>query len=301
MVNDNLLDIAVTPGAAAGDATTIDLRPVTSYFEVVNQVTTSAADVPTDLGATVDGSRVVVAGTVPAGAVVQNTGVFAPDPAAYARALFIEALGRAGVSVTAPVAAAAPLPAEGSYAADAKVASLTSPPASVLAKLVLKTSHNRGAESLMCLLAVKAGSTTCDDGLTTMLTTVGTAGIDQSSVFLYDGEGTDPASATPSALIGWLSWAAKQSWGEGYRLSMPDVVNDGTILVKSGTSAAPQNPPMSSMFMVQGEAGYMTTASGRQLIVAVYAKNGTYPTVAQGLAESGPAVTAWLAAVQAAN
>ena len=82
---------------------------------------------------------------------------------------------------------------------------------------------------------------------------------------------------------------------------MPDVVNDGSIMVKSGTSAAPQNPPMPSMFMVQGEAGYMTTASGRQVVVAVYARNGTYPTVAQGLAESGPAVTEWLAAVKAAN
>ena len=181
------------------------------------------------------------------------------------------------------------------------MASLTSPPASVLAKLVLKVSHNRGAESLMCLLAVKAGSTTCTDGLTTMLNTVGKAGVNQSSVFLYDGEGTDPASATPSSIIDWLTWAAKQSWGDGYRLSLPDITGDGTIMMKSGTSAAPQNPPMPSMFMVQGEAGYMTTASGRKVIVAVYANNGSYPTVAQGLAESGPAVNDWLSAVQAAN
>lgn len=302
MVNDNILDIAVTPGAAAGDTTSVDVRPQTSYFDVVNEVTTIAADGRPDLRATVEaGNKVVVTGTVPAGSTVQNTGVFAPDPAAYARALFIEALGRAGVTVTAPVAAAASLPAEGSYTPAAKVAALTSPPASVLTKLVLKTSHNRGAESLMCLLAVKAGSKTCTDGLTTMLNTVGKAGVNQSSVFLYDGEGTDPASATPSSIIGWLTWAAEQSWGDGYRLSMPDIAKDGTIMVKSGTSAAPENSPMPSMFMVQGEAGYMTTASGKQVVVAVYVNNGSYPTVAQGLAESGPAVSDWLAAVQKAN
>lgn len=303
MVNDNLLDIVATPAATAGAKATLDVRPGTAYFTVVNQVDTVPAGGEADVTATAGpGGSVVVKGTLPVGTAPFNTAFFAPDPAAYARALFIEALGRAGVTVTAPVAAATgTLPAADSYSADAKVASLTSPKAEVLGRLVLKVSHNRGAETLMCLLAVKAGSKDCNAGLATMLRTSQRAGIDPSSVYLYDGEGSDPASATPAALVRWLTWASGQPWGSAFRDGMPDVAGDGSIMAKSGTSARPQSPPMPSLFVVQGEAGYMTTSDGRQYIAAVYANNATYPTVAEGLSEGAPALKDWLGAVRDAN
>src|SRR6185437_1948571 len=99
----------------------------------------------------------------------QDLAQFAPSPAAYARALFIEALRRAGVAVGAPLQAAplvstGALPPDSAYNPANKVASLTSPPASVMTKLVTKISDNRGAETLLCLLAKKAGSRDCDSG-----------------------------------------------------------------------------------------------------------------------------------------
>ena len=104
-VNDNLLDIQLRPGAAAGDRPALSTIPTTAYFEVVNEVTTSAAGGEADVTAEVDAAnRVVVRGELPVGTETYNTAVFAPDPSAYARALFIEALGRAGVSVNASIA-----------------------------------------------------------------------------------------------------------------------------------------------------------------------------------------------------
>jgi D-alanyl-D-alanine carboxypeptidase/D-alanyl-D-alanine-endopeptidase (penicillin-binding protein 4) len=54
-------------------------------------------------------------------------------------------------------------------------------------------------------------------------------------------------------------------------------------MVKSGLSARPEIGPMPALFVAAGQAGYMTTAAGKDVVVALYALNGTYPTVAEGV------------------
>lgn len=290
MVNDNLLDILVDPGANAGDPIAMTTRPQTGFYEVVNEAVTSAAGSASTATATLGaGNRVVVSGNVPVDSKQLDLTVFAPDPAAYARALFIEALRRAGVTIDTPLDnATGTLPADTAYTDASKVASLVSPPTSILTKLVLKISHNRGAETLLCLLAVKAGSRECEDGLTTVIDKFGPAGIDPGTVEIYDGEGSDPASATPSAMVRWLTWIHDQPWGDKLKEGLPDINHDGKILVKSGLSARPDVGAMQSMFVAAGQAGYMTTASGKDVVVAFYALNGVYPTFADGLASFPP-------------
>jgi hypothetical protein len=51
-VNENLIDIEVTPGAAAGQATTIDYRPKTASYSVTSEATTVAAGETTALQVT---------------------------------------------------------------------------------------------------------------------------------------------------------------------------------------------------------------------------------------------------------
>jgi serine-type D-Ala-D-Ala carboxypeptidase/endopeptidase (penicillin-binding protein 4) len=288
MVNDNLLDILVDPGAKAGDPITMSTRPQTGYFEVVNEAVTSAPGSESTATATLGaGNRVVVSGNIPIGSKQLDVTVFAPDPAAYARALFIEALRRAGVTVDTPLdKTTGTLPADSAYTD--KVASLTSPPTSILIKLVTKISHNRGAETLLCLLAKKAGSRDCDDGLTTIIGKFAAAGIEPGTVEIYDGEGSDPASATPNAMVRWLTWIHGQSWGAKLKEGLPDINHDGKIMVKSGLSARPNVGPMNSMFVAAGQAGYLTTASGKDLVVAFYALNGTYSKFEEGIAAFPP-------------
>lgn len=301
-VNDNLLDIQVRPGATAGERASFTTVPTTAYFEVVDEVTTIAAGGEADVTAELDAAnRVVLRGELPVDADAYNTGVFAPDPAAYARALFIEALARAGVTVNATLSSTptSTLPGEGSYTTSSKVASLTSPPSSTFAELVQKVSHNRGAETLLCLMAVEAGTTDCKDGVPTVIATIAKSGADQGAVFVYDGEGTDPASSTPAAMVQFLVWADQQPWAPVYRAALPDLENDETIQVKSGTSGQGQNPPMSALFPVNSESGYLTTASGKRLAVSFLATNGSWPTVAEGLAQGGPGVKEVLKQIQA--
>jgi serine-type D-Ala-D-Ala carboxypeptidase/endopeptidase (penicillin-binding protein 4) len=291
MVNDNLLDILVNPGAGAGDPVRIDTRPTTQFFTVDNQATTGAANGKSTLSATLGAdNRVVITGQLPLGAPQQDLAQFAPNPAAYARALFIEALHGAGVMVDAPLqAATGTLPPDGALTAANKVASLTSPPTSILTKLVTKTSDNRGAETLLCLMAKMAGSRDCESGgMPVVISKFAKANIEPGTVNIYDGEGSDPASATPDAMTRWLTYIHGQPFAALFKAGLPDIDHDGKIMVKSGLSARPENGPMPAMFVAAGQAGYMTTASGKDAVVAVYALNGIYPTVNEGLDKDLP-------------
>ncbi|HEY0689199.1 MAG TPA: hypothetical protein VGD71_09165, partial [Kribbella sp.] len=73
---------------------------------------------------------------------------------------------------------------------------------------------------------------------------------------------------------------------------------DGKIMVKSGLSARPDVGPMPAMFVAAGQAGYMTTANGKEVVVAVYALNGVYPNVAKGVAQDLPATEKVLTQMQ---
>ncbi|HEV2636136.1 MAG TPA: D-alanyl-D-alanine carboxypeptidase [Actinocrinis sp.] len=85
------------------------------------------------------------------------------DPAAFARTAMIDALQRAGITVDA--AATGPDPAPPAQdPTSAPVATLVSPPFQQEAQLILKVSHNLGADLMVCLLAVHAGSKDCQSG-----------------------------------------------------------------------------------------------------------------------------------------
>ena len=75
-----------------------------------------------------------------------------------------------------------------------------------------------------------------------------------------------------------LTHIQHQPFGALFKAGLPDINHDGKIMVKSGLSARPDVGPMPAMFVAAGQAGYMTTANGKEVVVAVYALNGVYPT-----------------------
>ena len=101
-VNENLIDIEVTPGASAGQPATIDWRPMTASYSVEAQVTTVDAGGTTSLAVTEPNpGHLVVTGQIAAGTAPWLVVKEIADPAAFARTAFIEALQRAGVTVAA--------------------------------------------------------------------------------------------------------------------------------------------------------------------------------------------------------
>src|SRR5690606_15162261 len=132
VVNDNLIDLIVTPAEQADAPALVQVVPVTGYLSLDVQVATTAAGTPPSIDVIPVGPRrVQVRGRIPVGhpPVVRVHEV--QEPADFARTLFIETLRRQGVQVTASPLGSNPagrLPSRAEVAALPKVAEYTSPP-----------------------------------------------------------------------------------------------------------------------------------------------------------------------------
>ena len=314
-VNDNLLDLEVTAGDE-GEPATVTMTPQTSHFTVVSEVEVVAVggeNAVQVVPSPEDPSQLTVVGTVPAGTsrlTVHPVG----DAAGWARTLFVEALRRAGVDVAAPVVAQndeADLPALAEYPPDRELASLTSPTLATLGSMVLDISYNPGANTFLCLLAVEAGSTNCLDGLDTVYATLDRAGMDTDEIYLADGAGTDPASASSRQMAIWARWAAEQPWGEQFVAGLPslgetgslafygvDGPSAGKVRAKTGTSTAGNPSTLRLYFKVQSVSGYLTLEDGRTAVFALSMSGATFPDVYDGLIASGRDVADVAAAFQ---
>ncbi len=287
-INDNLIDLVLTPGAV-GEPATLTWRPETAAFDVQSDVQTVAADKPLQLAVTSPAPGVIaVNGDIPVNVPQAVQTYQAPDPAAFARSLLIEALGRAGVTVEA--AATGPnqddlLPPAGSYAADDQVAVFTSPPFAENIRLINKVSLNQHADMLIFLLALKAGETSFDAGLAQIPPFLRDLGLDPGVISLSDGRGnvyTDLFS--PRSVAHLLQAMTHHPDFQTYFDSLPILGVDGSETetvspsspvagkgyAKSGTTVDGDVMNQRPVAMVRALAGYMTAKSGRELIFALY-------------------------------
>jgi D-alanyl-D-alanine carboxypeptidase/D-alanyl-D-alanine-endopeptidase (penicillin-binding protein 4) len=279
-INDNLIDVEVTPGKVGKAPKVVKWRPQVEPYHIEMKAKTVAAGKPTTLMVSpqTDGP-VVVSGNIAADAGKQLRVAAVDDPAAFARTALIEALGRAGVSVNASPTGSNPsaeLPKKGSYKADDQVAVYESPPYSQYAKLILKVSHNYGANLNVCLMAVKAGGTDCNDGFPVMKSFFEKAGLDVDQVALADGRGGNPTDRfTPKAATDLLRYWLDQPQAEEFREMLPELgVNGslasdckdcpakGKVFAKPGTVALPDYVNES---LVDNESlgGYLEAEPGR--------------------------------------
>jgi D-alanyl-D-alanine carboxypeptidase/D-alanyl-D-alanine-endopeptidase (penicillin-binding protein 4) len=272
----------VTP-TAVGAPATVTSRPATAAFQVRATVTTVAADQPATLTVTTPAAGVIaIDGQAPAGTPLLRTAQV-PDPPAFARTLLIEALGRAGVTVAAAPAGA--LPPAGSYADADRVALHRSLPFAENIKLINKVSMNVQADTLIMLLAAKNGQRTLGEGMQLLAPFVRKAGIDPATLSLSDGRGNEYTDLfTPRTVATLLRYMATRPDFPAYFASLPVFGVDGTettvvpagspvagkVAAKSGTTVAGDLMNQRALVMTRGNAGYMTSRSGRETVVAAY-------------------------------
>ena len=283
-INDNLIDILITPGAD-GSRATVTSRPQSALFTVEADVTTGGSEA--DISITESGGVISVSGSIPKDQAPYLRTFVISDSGAWARSLFIDALERQGVAVDAPATGTNPrgsLPAD--YAGLKPVALLTSPPFSENVKLILKVSQNIHANALLGIMAAHEGKTTVDDGLLIEGDYFRRIGINPASLSLIDGEGSSRNRVSPDAAIDLLRVMAAGNTYPVYRAAMPVLGVDGTL----AQAAAPDNPAIGkiaaktgtslqsdmngdAMLVAKGLAGYMTTKSGRDVMFVLYANS----------------------------
>ena len=297
-INENLIDIEVSPGSAAGQPSTIDWRPKTASYTVETQATTVDAKESPELEAkeTTPG-HIVVKGKIPAGSKPVLTVQEITDPSAFARTAFIEALQRAGVTVTATPTGPNPaslLPAKDSYQAGDKLAEHTSATIAAYVQLIMKVSYNRGADLMACLAAVKSGSTDCEQGLVAEVDNFTSLGVSKDAAYPFDGAGSnDQSRSSPRALATFYKNATATPYAQALFDSLPIVGKDGTMAnvlpdsplagkaqIKTGNRGV-GTPAGQSILLGNSLAGYVLAKSGRQFTVMIAMGNMPFNSFAE--------------------
>ncbi len=296
VVNQNLLDVLVTPGEAGAPATAA-LTPAVGKWALDLQVETVPAGEEYKVEApevsASDPNTIIVTGTIAADADPVLRVFEFDDPSTFARTAFIEALERAGVTVSADPSAENPksaLPNWDAVEALPAVAELESLPLAEEITYVMKVSYNRGAQTLVCRLAVDAGKTDCNkDGMGVAQAIWAEAGLDTTGASLVDGSGLEGNYITPRNAVQIQSLMAERPDAERWRDTMPilgvdgslaDVQKDspaaGKVFAKTGTLASADAFNGRLRLGTKTLGGVMVTESGRNLAFTIIVNQGFY-------------------------
>jgi D-alanyl-D-alanine carboxypeptidase/D-alanyl-D-alanine-endopeptidase (penicillin-binding protein 4) len=293
ILNDNVVDVTIAPGAYPDDAATIAVSPQTPYVNFVNHATTSkAGSEPTvDMSNDVtqpNGSHVVtIVGAIPSGPTI----LFAyrvPNPDVFAAMAFASVLQDDGITVTTPADAKPfdPSVAKTSYTVATLVASHTSLPLAQDVRITLKLSDNlhaaMGPYTWAVHLAPEPHTDLLAQGFALERAMLRNAGLDVNSASMTDGLGVS-AFFTPDFMVHYLAWVRTQRWYEDFHNGLPIMGVDGTlfniqndspaagkVFAKTGTFDAPDELNAGEIITAKGLAGYMTTRSGHHVAFAFY-------------------------------
>jgi len=296
VVNDNLLDLLITPGDKVGAPAGVKVRPQTEAYQVEAQVETAAAgDKPLPIRVEKVGEqRVKVSGQVPLGSPPLVRIFHVEDPALFARSLLIEALRHEGVTVKADLLhpGKAELPAWDAYAALPRVAVHQSEPLAEVVRVVLKVSHNLYASTLPLLVALKQGKRTHLEGMRQAHKQLKELGVDVERISLESGAGGGNGDrVSPRATVQLLLGMAKRPDFAVYKAGFPILGVDGTladvvekdspargkVFAKTGTYGDTDLLNDRMLLRSKSLAGVMTTAGGKELVFAIFVNDVLLP------------------------
>src|SRR5262249_52791140 len=167
-------------------------------------------------------------------------------------------------------------PAKDSYQPADKVAEHVSATLAQYINLIMKVSYNRGADLMTCLSAVKIGSTDCEQGIVAEVETFTGLGVSKTSVFPFDGAGSnDQGRSSPDALASFYRAATQTPYAQVLFDSLPVLGKSGTIAnvltdspaaghvqVKTGNRVVGTHADQ-TIVLGNSLAGYIQTKSGR--------------------------------------
>ncbi|WP_206242030.1 D-alanyl-D-alanine carboxypeptidase/D-alanyl-D-alanine endopeptidase [Novosphingobium terrae] len=293
-LNDNTISITVSPGAAQGSAASAAMPDLAPEVALIDEVTTAAPGTAAEVHAEIaPGQRAIrLFGSLPVGGKPQTLHFDVDDPADFAAIRFARLLRARGITVSGSVKPRhAPLTAEGILATAPAapdvpaLASLTPPDPIEDLTLTAKLSQNLHAHLWLKKLALSQGlAPSTPAGLTVLNATLDRAGLPRWSHDFYDGSGLSPDNRiTPRAMVAYLHWIDGQNWAPQWRATLPIAGVDGTLAgrMKNTPLAGNLRAKTGTLLAANALAGYVTAASGKELVFAFYANDrpGDAPSV----------------------
>src|SRR3984893_10453820 len=300
VVNDNVIDVIVSPGATDKSPVQLKIAPQTGYITIINEATTGKAGSKAsveygDDKLNADGSRTVtLTGNFPSDGKPVMASFVVPEPSRFAATVLREALKDQGIS------AALAAPAEQldfkalakNYTPENVVAEHVSPPLKEEVKITLKVSQNVHASSMPYLLGALVAHKDADidqAGFDVEHDFLTKAGLDLSGAAQSDGAGGN-AYFSPDFMVHYLLFMSKQKNYNDFYRGMPILGKDGTLVkiqvhspaaghvhAKTGTYNLYDALNKKMMVTGKGLAGYMDTARGKHLILALYVNMVSVP------------------------
>src|SRR5256885_2965892 len=277
VVDDNTVALTLTPGEQAGNPVQAAVTPATPDFTVENDVTTSAAEMKSDLTLTREpGSHlVVVKGSLPAKSAPRRLVLAIEEPAQHAATLLKRLLEERGIKVGG---VARGRHQQEEVAGDPLVlAEHVSAPLGDTVKLINKISQNLHTEMLLRTVARQNGVwTTVDELMKVPSDFYLAAGIAPGDVIQTDASGLSRHDlVTPRAIVTLLSFAQRQSWFGFYYASLPVAGVDGTLedRMKNTLAAGRIHAKTGSVEHVRTLSGFAETPGGRRVIFSFLTNN----------------------------
>lgn len=329
-INDNAIDLNVKPGDKVGAPVTFTTGPPSaSFMTIINHATTSPKGSKSDLRIYrgLGANTLELSGTLPLGDAGFVGGVAIPDPALAFVSMLREALIKRGVKIDGRVRTVTSRSGEslmprtspgfgtGSMAQfPVEIASLQSPPFSVIAAHTLKPSQNQYTELILRTLGrnpqvldstgesrplsgdARGARDDEDSGLEAVRNFLRQAGIGDSDVALNDGSGlsrNDLISANTTVQL--LTFMSKHKYFAQFRDALPIAGVDGTLRTRMRGTPAEGNlrAKTGSLSSVASLSGYVTTAGGEHLVFSMMLNN--YPDAAAVRRDSIDAIAVLLA------
>ena len=305
-VNDNALDLFIKPGPEVGKPALITTGPPDPLLTIVNKVTTVAKGerrhiaIFRDLGEDV----ISIEGTIALDDRSYTGGIGISHPAMLFVYLLRSALSQRGVVITGrsrtqdftSTNSANPSQLLASRNGNSlsqtpplEIATLQSPPLSVIASQTLKPSQNLYTELILRTLGkvspplattngATVGQTTEDLGIATVNAFLKEAGIRPEALVLGDGSGLSRNDMiTAEASVQLLMFMHRHRYAEAFRAALPIAGVDGTLRNRLKNTLAENNlrAKTGSLSSAASLAGYVTTAAGEKLAFSIMVNN--YP------------------------
>jgi D-alanyl-D-alanine carboxypeptidase/D-alanyl-D-alanine-endopeptidase (penicillin-binding protein 4) len=297
VVNDNVVDVTVSPGAKAGDPVHISVSPVTPYVNFMVTAVTGPAHsantvaMPADVEDAAGNRRVTISGSFP----IDSRAILYAYPVASARRFtevaLTQALTDAGVRVEQPpsITPADPKSYAAAYTSENQIAVHVSPPLSEDVKITLKVSDNLHAAMQPYLWGALIAHDSNDPqaaGFKLENAFLSRAGFNPLQFVQNDGEGAN-AFFEPANIVHFLAYVRRQPYFPYVYRGLPVMGVDGTLFkiqnsapaagkvhAKTGTNGNNDLLNGNRLFLTgKGLAGYMTTRSGHHIAFCIYLNN----------------------------
>jgi D-alanyl-D-alanine carboxypeptidase/D-alanyl-D-alanine-endopeptidase (penicillin-binding protein 4) len=303
--NDNALDLFVKPGTAVGQPAVITTGPPDPLLTIVNKVTTSAKGSRREISIHrgLGENTITITGSIALEDRGYTGGIGISHPALLFVYMLRSSLAQKGATITGASrtngATPQPTPITGvtisgtngsstaSRAFQNEIATLQSPPFSVIAAQTLKPSQNLYTELILRTLgkitpppATTSNLTQTSEelGLEAVKTFLKTVGLRPEALVLDDGSGLSRNDMiTADASVQLLTFMSKHRYATVFRDALPIGGVDGTLRNRFKGTPAENNvrAKTGSLSSAASLGGYLTTAAGEKLAFSIMVNN--YP------------------------